>query len=315
MNRGMVCMMGGGDVREDTIMKKALRTAIGLTVSLALVPLSSVLAAELQAAEQGKAGQPAVPAKPIADLAEAQRVQQALNEFISAYETGNVSALRNKLDPTMIGYQRFLDGVVRDTTALKQIRIHLLDTQTLAGPDVAVIQANWEKRFISVSSFKPDLFTGHSTFLFHRGKEGWRIAAFGGDNLFASQSGVLAQLTFTPVVIPLASIPPLPVVAPVPVPVNIPMQIEVLDPDIAGLGSINVEVVTDQGDRETFTLTEVTPGRYTRNTLRFARAVTVVPGNGQIDLTGAANVTLRYLDNNPGDNRPRSMLTRTIRVQ
>ncbi|HET7831421.1 MAG TPA: hypothetical protein VFK88_00500 [Gallionella sp.] len=311
MKIGMVAgAAGSGKMKKDMGMKNTLCPAsIGLAVSLALVPWSGALAAEAQVVEQGKTSQQTAPVKPIADLAEAQRVQQALNDFITAYETGNVIALRNKLDPTMVGYQRFLDGVVRDTTAYKQIRIHLLDTQTLAGPDVAVIQTNWEKRFISVSSFQPGLFTGHSTFLFHRGKEGWRIAAFGGDNLFASQSGVLGQLTITPTVIPLASIPAALGF------IDIPVQLEVVDPDIAGLGTINLEVVTDKGDRETFALTELTPGRYTRNTLRFGAAVTVVPGNGKIDITGPTTVTLRYLDNNPGDNRPPSVLTRTIRVQ
>lgn len=280
---------------------------MGLAVSLALAFGQSALAAETQVIDQGKANPQTTSRKPIADLAEAQRVQQALNDFITAYETGNVSVLRNKLDPSMIGYQRFLDGVVRDTTAYKQIRVHLLDTQTLAGPDVAVIQTNWEKRFISVSTFQPGLFTGHSTFLFHRSKEGWRIAAFGGDNLFASQSGVLAQLTFGPAIIPLASIP---VMAAGPLTV----QLEVLDPDIAGLGTINVEFVTNLGDREIFALTETTPGRYSRPTLTFGAGATV-PGNGVINVPGPVTVTLRYLDNNPGDNRPPSVLTRTIRVQ
>lgn len=302
------------DGGKNMMKRTAARTVgIGLIVSLALAPLMEALAAEPQAAAQGKTAQTATPAvKPIADLAEAQKIQQALNDFISAYETGNIAVIRDRLDPSMIGYQRFLDGVVRDTTALKQIRIHLLDTQTLAGPDVAVIQTNWEKRFIAVSSFRPGLFTGHSTFLFHRGKEGWRIAAFGGDNLFASQSGVLAQLTFGPAIIPLASIP-VPLAAPVVV--NLTVQIEVLDPDIAGMGSINVDVVSDQGDRETVALTETTPGRYTQTTLRFGRTAVVVPGNGQIDVLGPTTLTLRYMDNNPGNNRPPSVLTRTIRVQ
>ncbi len=309
MKIGMVAgAVGIGKMKKDMGMKNTLCPAsIGLAVSLALVPWSGALAAETQAVEQGKTSQQAAPVKPIADLAEARRVQQALNDFIPDYETGHVIALRNTLDPTMVGYQRFLDGMVRDTTAYKQIRIHLLDTQTLAEPDVAVIQTNWEKRFISVSTFQPGLFTGHSTFLFHRGKEGWRIAAFGGDNLFASQSGVLAQLTFAPAIIPLASIP---VVAAV----NIPVQIEVVDPDIAGLGSINVEIVTNLGDREVFALTELTPGRYTRNVLKFGVGP-VIPGNGQIDVPGPTTLTLRYQDNNPGDNRPPSVLTRTIRVQ
>lgn len=242
------------------------------------------LAALLLALLLGTAGAQAQGSKPaevpVADLAEAGRAQQALEEFIRAYETGNIGLLRSRLDPAMIGYQRFIDGMIQDGNRLKQIRIHLLDTQTLAGPDVAMIQTSWEKRFLSVTSLQPDLNTGKSQFLLHRGKDGWRVVAVGGDNPFASQSGVLAQLTLTN-----AGTVGSPAV-----------MIAVVDPDLAGKGSAAVNL-TYGATVATVTLTETTPGRFVT-----------------INAYGAASglVTLKYMDGNPGGGRPPSLLTRSI---
>lgn len=216
---------------------------------------------------------------PVAELAEAAKVQQALEEFIRAYETGNVGLLRSRLDPTMIGYQRFIDGVIQDGSRLRQIRLHLLDSQSLVGPDVAMVQTRWEKRFLSATDLRPGLYTGTSQFLLHRGKDGWRVAAVGGDNPFASQSGVLGRLLLTNVGTP--SVPA--------------VSVEVIDPDIAGLGAIVVQLAL----RDTvipLTLTETTPGRYVQP---FAHAA-------------SGPVTLRYMDANPGGGRPPSLLTHSI---
>ena len=223
-----------------------------------------------QAADSG-------PRAPIADLAEGAKVQQSLEEFIRAYELGNISMIRSRLDPSMIGYQRFIDGVAQDGNRLKMIRIHLRNTQVLAGPDVAVIQTDWEKRFLSATGFVPGIYAGHSTFLFHRDKSGWRIAAFGGDDLFASQSGTLAQLNITPAGGPLAPI----------------ANLEVIDPDMAGSGVLNVQLTTATGTVPV-TLTETTPGRFSR-----------------LWPAASGSVTLRYLDTNPGGGRPPSMLMRS----
>lgn len=220
---------------------------------------------------------------PVADLAEAGRAQQALEDFIRAYETGNIGLLRSKLDPAMIGYQRFIDGMIQDGNRLKQIRIHLLDTQTLAGPDVAMIQTSWEKRFLSATSLQPDLNTGKSQFLLHRGKDGWRVVAVGGDNPFASQSGVLAQLTLTNAGTPMTP----------------SVLITVVDPDLAGKSTIPVQLAYG-ASVATVTLTETTPGRFA--------TLNPYPVSGGV-------VTLRYMDANPGGGRPPSLLTRSVVAQ
>jgi hypothetical protein len=129
-----------------------------------------------------------------ASLEEAAKAQAALEEIIRAYEAGNLGVLQGKLDPSMIGYQVLIDGIIKDISAQKRVRINLLDTQVLAGPDVTVIQTSWEKRFIS-TTFGANLFTGRTSFLMHKGKNGWQISAMNGDSLFASQTtGTLAQL-------------------------------------------------------------------------------------------------------------------------
>ncbi len=214
---------------------------------------------------------------PVADLAEANKAQQALEDFIRAYEAGNIGLIRSKLDPGMIGYQRFIDGMVQDTNQLKQIRLHLLDTQTMAGPDVAIIQTSWEKRFLS-TGLSPGLYTGKSQFLLHRGKDGWRVAAVGGDDPFSSQSGVLAQLALTNASLPLAPA----------------VSVEVIDPDLAGKGSISVQL-SYGASTILVVLTESTPGRF-----------------GTTQSVTSGTVTMRYMDGNPGGGRPPSLLTRSI---
>jgi hypothetical protein len=224
----------------------------------------------------------------VPDPAEAQKARQALDEFIRAYETGNIGLLRNLLDPGMLGYQRFIDGMIQDGNRLKQIRLHLMDTQTMAGTDVALIQVRWEKRFLSVSELKPGLFSGQSQFLMHRSAAGWRMAAVAGDNPFSSQSGVLAQLSLSPVFLP----------------DNAAVNVQIIDPDMAGAGLLTAQLThvhaeTTLVTTSQVTLQETTPGR-------FQSMSPFVVGLGM--------ATLRYLDSNPGDGRPPSLLTRTIRV-
>lgn len=221
-------------------------------------------------------------APPIADLSEGRKAQEALEELVRAYEAGNVGLIRSRLDPAMIGYQRFIDGVTQDSNRLKLIRIHLKDTQVLAGPDVAVIQTNWEKRFLSATALAPGLFTGNSMFLLHRDNGGWKVAAFGGDNLFASQSGVLGQLQLTNANTPMAP----------------SVNVVVIDPDMAGSGQLSVRL-THGSITSTALLLETTPGRF------------VAPGPVVVS---SGLVTLQYLDNNPGGSRPPSMLSRSVTI-
>lgn len=289
--------------------KMAMRKKL-LANSLGLLLLAGAGFIQAAAAAEEAAGEPkAAVAKPVADLAEAQKARLALDELIRAYETGNVNLLRTRLDPAMIGYQRMIDGIIQDGNALKQIRLHLFDTQVVAGPDVAVIQTNWEKRFLSVTSFQPGIFSGHAMFLMHRGKEGWRMAAVSGDNPFSSQSGVLGQITFGPAVI-LAPGPAAGVV-------GIAVQIAVTDPDLIGQNTLTVELATAQGDRENVTLTAAGPGYFVFNgPFLMQRALSNTIGDGRLQFISVPTMlSVRYLDNNPGSNRPPSMLTRSIAVQ
>jgi hypothetical protein len=255
-----------------------LKSAILLAAGVLAGICGPARAADDAAATAGEGKHKAV----VADLAEGRKAQQALEELIRAYELGNSNLIRNRLDPAMIGYQRFIDGVVQDNNRYKQIRITLSDVQVLAGPDVAVIQANWEKRFLSVSGLQPDLNSGHSMFLLHRDQGQWRVVAFGGDNLFSGQSGVLAQLTLVDNHTALAP----------------SVRVTVVDPDMAGTGRITVQVATTSTTINA-TLTESLPGRFSND------AVVVTSGL----------VTLKYLDNNPGGGRPPSVLSRSVVVQ
>jgi len=249
-----------------------------LMMKATLVALMLGLAATLLARAADTPSGPNVATR-LADLDEAKKVQAALDELIRAYETGNVALIRSRLDPAMIGYQRFLDGVVEDSNRLIQIRIHLKDTQVQAGPDVAVIQTRWEKRFLTATGFTPDLYTGQSQFLLHRGKEGWRVAAFGGDNLFASQSGVLGQLAIGQT--------------------GDGLRFEVLDPDLAGRGTAIVTVTTATGSQN-LQLGETTPGRFQ-----------AVRSNAQLGAPSTSTVVMKYLDSNPGGGRPPSVLSKS----
>lgn len=250
----------------------------------------------------------------------------SFNDFIRAYELGNTALMRNRLDPSMIGYLRFLEGINQDNNRFKQIRLTLMDTQLQCGPDVTVVQFLWEKRFLDVTTFAPGLFTGRATVLMHRNGVNWQFAAVSGDNPFSSQSGVLGQLTFGPVGTPAASnatgtrSKQMDAAAPVQsfsissvtsAPGALPLTVEVLDPDLAGTGTLQVQIVTNQGDAEKIDLFEVSPGRFSRSSLYFS-SNTAVPGNNVLEVGPGAILTLRYVDQNPGGNRPATLLARSL---
>jgi hypothetical protein len=256
---------------------------------------------------------PASEEKPkVAGFEDMKSARAALDEIIRAYETGDIGLIQARLDPAMIGYQRFIDGMRRDTTGLKQIRLHLFEANVTAGPDVAMIQAAWEKRFFGVADFTPGIFSGRSTFLMHRAKDGWRLAAVSGDNPFSSESGVLATLTVMPGNLPLASLMPCGGGL-------VPVSIDLVDPDLAGLQSVTVEAVTNQGEREGIVLTAVSPGRFRRATMPICQeAITPIRGNGTIEINNTAvpaTLTFRYTDANPGANRPPATLMRSITIR
>jgi hypothetical protein len=270
--------------------------------------LAALLPAQISQAP-AQAPQPTGTPAPLASLQDMQDAQAALDELLRTYERGDVQAVQNRLDPGMIGYQRFVDGMTRDVAGLKQIRIHMFESQVTAGPDVAMIQAAWEKRFFGVTDFTPGIFSGRSTFLMHRDRSGWKLAAVGGDNPFSSEAGNVALLSLQPASLALGRVVG-----------DAPIQIEVVDPDLAGLAQITVEVANSDGDREGVVLTALSPGRFLRPTLPVARAASATPGNGVLEFVLRAvpapvTVTVRHVDANPGSNRPPSTLTRSMLVQ
>jgi hypothetical protein len=244
-----------------------------------------------------------------ASLEEAGKAQAALEEMIRAYESGNIAVFQNKLDPGMIGYQTLIDGIIKDITTQRRARITLTDTQVLAGPDVTVVQTRWEKRFLS-TNFAANLFTGRSTFLMHKiSNGGWQMTAFAGDNLFAAQSsGTLAQINFQPAILSKATVPIAGCGA------AFPNLIQVFDPDLAGQGTKTVEVTSSGGEKKTLALTEVSPGRFSALSLVLANATGGPTGNPNcFDVQGLTSLRVRFIDNNPGDNRPvAATVTKTL---
>lgn len=273
-----------------------------------------ILIACLAIVAPARAQAPAAEQRPqVAGFEDMKAARTALDEIIRAYETGDIGAIQARLDPAMIGYQRFLDGMRRDTANLKQIRLHLFEANVTAGPDVAMIQAAWEKRFFGVADFTPGIFSGRSSFLMHRTKDGWRLAAVSGDNPFSSESGVLATLTVKPSTIPAGSLSPCPGG-------TYPGSIELVDPDLAGLQSVTIDAFTSQGDREGVVLPAVSPGRFSLASIpacRTAGAPSRGDGSMQIDVVSSmpATLTFRYIDANPGADRPPATLMRSVTIR
>ncbi len=263
-------------------------------------------ASEIRPLGTGEAGEkkPGEP-RPVGGLTDIHEAHEALDELLRAYEAGNVALIQRRLDPAMVGYQVFLDGVRRDANAYKNLRINLTDTQITAGPDLAVIQIAWEKRFLAVSDFTPGIFTGRSTILMHRDGDGWQLAAVALDNPFSSASGTLARFKVLPASLVTGSLVGF-----------VPVQVEVVDPDMAGLGTVRVAVTGSDGDRETLTLPATSPGVFRIATLNMLLDPGgAIPNNNVLELAGAGSFTFRYVDPNPGDNRPASTLTRVVRVR
>ncbi len=238
-------------------------------------------------------------------LKDMEDARASLDELFRTYESGNIARLQQRLDPGMVGYQVFLNGIRRDIAAYRNLRINLTDVQVTAGPDLAVIQLAWEKRFLSASDFTPGIFTGRSTVLMHRDGDTWKLSAVALDNPFSSASGALARFTVTPMSLAIGVLDG-----------DVPMQVEVVDPDMAGLEIVNVTVSTANGDRETLLVPSVSPGvfRLISVPLLFEPG-TPGPGNLLVEVPGPGSITFRYVDTNPGDNRPASTLTRLLRVQ
>jgi hypothetical protein len=93
-----------------------------------------------------------------------------------------------------------------------------------------------------------------------------------------------------------------------------------VDPELAGQGTLSIELITSQGDRESIFLTATTPGRFVGTiTTLIDNATPINSGSGLVDINSnpallPVSVTVRYLDQNPGSNRPPSYISKTLRA-
>lgn len=116
----------------------------------------------------------------------AASARTALAASISAYESGDAARVISQLDPGMLGYADYADGIRRDTAQFKQIRVQLLDTSVTSGGSIVYVSSAWEKRVLTANTLKPQLHKGRSTFAMKQAADGWRISAIAGDNLFST---------------------------------------------------------------------------------------------------------------------------------
>jgi hypothetical protein len=200
-----------------------------------------------------------------------KKATTALDDLFRAYETGNIGVLRKALDPSMIGFQAMLDGIKNEINRCKQMRITLTDTQIQAGPDLAVIQTDWQKRCLLLPNFSPQLQTGHANFLLHREVGGWSLANVTGSNpltptLGAALATITASSSLTCAAIGLFSTA-----------AAKPFSISVNDPNRASASSVTISL-TESADAETITLPAVggQPGLFQVSTLVMSGSAIVV---------------------------------------
>jgi hypothetical protein len=254
---------------------------------------------------------------------------KSLDTFINMYEQNNLVGIRNRLDPAMIGFQRFIDGLQQDFARQKQIRLFIKDITLQCGPDITVISMTWEKRFLELNTFEAQLLVGRMTVLMHRSVDLWRLAAVGGESPFGtSASGTAGQIRVASTVdisslsiissetaLAIRSLNSQKANAPFDTAavVNLPLQIEITDADQAGRGNLQVVVETNLGDRETFSLNEIGQGRFIRNDLPFSAGAPRA-GDGILQVAVGTTLTVRYADLTPGNNRPATVIERVVRT-
>jgi hypothetical protein len=221
-----------------------------------------------------------------ATAADRALLETQLLALIDAYERGDVGFFQAKIDPAMPGYSRVLDAMRRDATAQTRPRLLFTDQTWSVGPNVALLQARFQKRYFNARDLNPELVEGRVVMLLSRDGDLWRISAITGDSPFESRAlapcstGVIRLLS----------------------PANSnaePFFIEVDDADLASVPSIQVDIVTDRGDRELFSLAALSPDGKFRgriNATRLSAQGVAVPGNNTVELIGDATVTARYAD-------------------
>jgi FecR protein len=133
--------------------------------------------------------------------------QRTLDEFIQAYERGDIAYIQRRLDPAMVGYGPFLNGMMEDVNAQKQIRFLIQNRNAQCGSDLAVINFRWEKRYLDLVTFQPRLQTGQASVLTYLKAGEWRLSGISGDNPFASTLNRAALLTTSIKAISFAGLP------------------------------------------------------------------------------------------------------------
>ena len=214
----------------------------------------------------------------IGDPEDGRKALKAFEDFLRAFEAGNMALLRQKLDPSMIGYQQLLDGIRQENNECKQMRVTLLNTQVQTGPDLAVLQTSWEKRCLLLPNFTPKLVTGRSTVLLHLGPGGWTFAAITGGNMLertnvSNTAGAVRTLATLTAVNGGATYAAAAVLSGQ---TAMPFTITVTDPDRVGAASVNVTLTSPAPANDTLVLTlpAVSPGssQFRVTTVNFSKA-------------------------------------------
>lgn len=235
-------------------------------------------------------------------------VKSALDEFVQNFESSNLEGIKRLMDPATPGLQRTLDNFAKEFAENKGQRFHIYDLQVKEGRELGMLQFRWEKRSFNASgALTPSLLTGQTSMLLSRignestGSRSWQIKGFTGDSLARSESsnGSLAQVTASPLSVGCAGN------------CSNNMTFAVVDTDMAGVGSVQIELTNQDGDREVLILTETTAGTFVRNlSLAFSigsqmTPVAIIAGNNVIEHNQTqAQITVSYLDNKPGKNQP-----------
>ena len=228
--------------------------------------------------------------------------QRALDSVLRAYERGDVAFIQQRLDPAIIGYGSIINDLMTTNNLQRQTRLQVLNRQMQCAPDVAVINFNWRKTYLSSTNFTPVQEQGRTSVLITdlgAGAAGkWSIKGISGDPLFKPTTvaaGHDGTITASPSVVSYASTS-FGVT-------NLNTIIEVKDVDLTA-PSVAVQVTTSNGDSETLNLPQVSPGIYRITQIairRFPPTPSVVtPGNGTFDILPTTPIsivlTLKYND-------------------
>ena len=111
-------------------------------------------------------------------------VEAQLQALVDAYERGDIGFFQAKIDPSMPGYSRVLDSMRRDATAQTRPRLLFTDQTWSIGPNVAMLQARFQKRYFDSRNLNPELVEGRLVMLLSRDGDLWRLSAITGDNPF-----------------------------------------------------------------------------------------------------------------------------------